>query len=56
MSIESADFTISITMSAEIAVFRDHETSVAQILNLADDMLYKAKKDGRNRMCLYALQ
>jgi diguanylate cyclase (GGDEF)-like protein len=46
--------TVGITMSFGLAVFRG-ETEVAPIglLEHADSALYRAKADGRNRLCVY---
>lgn len=48
-----ADFKITITLSAGIAVFPEHGNSADQLLGLADEMLYKSKRDGRNRISVY---
>ncbi len=44
-----------ITLSAGIAVFPGHGDSPAQLLARADEMLYKSKQNGRNRVSVYAL-
>lgn len=44
-----------ITLSAGIAVFAGHDESPAQLLARADEMLYKAKQTGRNRVCTDAV-
>jgi diguanylate cyclase (GGDEF)-like protein/PAS domain S-box-containing protein len=56
MSIVFADFEISITLSAGIAVFPDHGESPSQLLARADEMLYKSKQEGRNRITVCTLE
>lgn len=43
-------FDISVTMSAGIATFPKHCQSANQLFSRADEMLYKSKQDGRNRI------
>lgn len=50
------DFSIRITFSAGIAVFPEHGEQSEQLLARADEMLYKSKQDGRNRISVYTLQ
>lgn len=52
--IHFADFKISITLSAGIAVFPEHGDSPGTLLNRADEMLYKSKLKGRNRISVCA--
>lgn len=56
MSIVAGEFKIGITLSAGIAVFPDHAEDPAQLLSRADEMLYKSKREGRNRISIYALK
>lgn len=44
------DFKIRVTMSAGIAVFPEHGETPDVLLNRADEMLYKSKREGRNRI------
>lgn len=55
MVIAFADFKISITLSAGIAVFPAHGESPGELLTRADEMLYKSKLEGRNRINVCAL-
>ena len=43
-----------ITVSIGVAAFPQHGTSAAQIVGLADEALYRAKADGRNRVVIAA--
>lgn len=56
MSIVFADFKISITLSAGIAVFPEHAEGAEQLLSRADEMLYKSKREGRNRISVFAIE
>ena len=47
------DFTIRVTLSAGIAVFPDHGSSPDELLARADEMLYKSKREGRNRTSVF---
>jgi diguanylate cyclase (GGDEF)-like protein len=47
-------FSIGVTFSAGIAVFPLHGESPEQLMNRADEMLYRSKEDGRNRISVYA--
>lgn len=49
------DFKISVTLSAGIAVFPDHGNSPDPLIACADEMLYKSKREGRNRISVCAL-
>lgn len=40
-----------VTMSAGIAAFSDQATTPTQVIELADQALYRAKESGRNRTC-----
>ena len=48
--IRTDDAIITMTVSIGLAPMEDHKT-FARILKLADDALYKAKKNGRNQVC-----
>lgn len=48
------DLKIRVTLSAGIAVFPDHGDSPGQLLGCADEMLYKSKREGRNRVTVGA--
>lgn len=54
ISVIYGDFKISITLSAGIAIFPDHGDSASLLLGRADEMLYKSKQEGRNRIMVYA--
>jgi len=45
--------THSITISIGVAAFPDDATDPIQLVELADSALYRAKRDGRNRICAY---
>jgi diguanylate cyclase (GGDEF)-like protein len=42
------------TFSAGIAVFPDHGKSIEEIISKADTAMYKAKREGKNRILLYS--
>jgi len=48
--IQQGTRTIPVTISVGVAVMRGKEDSAAAILKRADQALYKAKRDGRNRV------
>jgi two-component system cell cycle response regulator len=45
--------THRITISIGVAAFPDDATDPIQLVELADSALYRAKRDGRNRICAY---
>jgi diguanylate cyclase (GGDEF)-like protein/PAS domain S-box-containing protein len=49
------DFKINVTLSAGIAVFPEHGENASLVLTRADEMLYKSKRDGRNRITVCAV-
>lgn len=49
-SIESGGETIEITSSAGVATLMDAEESPSELLRRADDALYRAKEEGRDRV------
>lgn len=53
MRVISGDFKISVTLSAGIAIFPHHGRTADVLLNRADEMLYKSKQEGRNRITAY---
>jgi len=48
-----AALTHRITISIGVAAFPDDATDPIQLVELADSALYRAKRDGRNRICAY---
>lgn len=55
MTLVCGDFKINITLSAGIAVFPNHGKAADLLLARADEMLYKSKQNGRNRISVYFL-
>jgi len=51
-SLES-NATHRITISIGVAAFPDDATDPIELVELADSALYRAKRDGRNRICAY---
>lgn len=51
--ISAYDENIRLTISIGIAVFPDDATELNHIIDRADQMLYKAKESGRNRVVVY---
>ena len=47
------EFTIHITLSAGIAMFPDHGINPVEVFRHADEMLYKSKREGRNRISVF---
>jgi diguanylate cyclase (GGDEF)-like protein len=45
--------TMSITISVGVASFPDHGATALEIVQKADQSLYRAKLSGRNRTCIY---
>ena len=45
--------TLRITISIGVAAFPDDATDPIELVELADSALYRAKKNGRNRICAY---
>jgi diguanylate cyclase len=56
MTIACADVEIHITLSAGIAVFPGHGSEPGYVIARADEMLYQAKREGRNRVCVDVVQ
>ena len=62
--IETADFTVirqgrpaekhHITISIGIASFPSDSDDVIELVEMADSALYRAKREGRNRICVYS--
>lgn len=42
-----------VTISIGIAVFPDHGKDVTMVLKASDEALYRAKQEGRDRVCIY---
>ena len=51
--IRHGDLSFSITLSAGIAGFPDHGADVDTLLSRADEALYRAKDEGRNRVACF---
>jgi diguanylate cyclase (GGDEF)-like protein len=49
-SIQHGAFSVQITLSAGISAFPDHGADIDTLLHLADEALYRAKANGRNRV------
>ena len=47
------DWQISFTASIGLARFDPQDTSATELIGRADEALYRAKRDGRDRVCLY---
>ncbi|HKP45109.1 MAG TPA: GGDEF domain-containing protein [Pyrinomonadaceae bacterium] len=47
------DATHRITISIGVSAFPDDATDPIELVELADSALYRAKRDGRNRICAY---
>jgi diguanylate cyclase (GGDEF)-like protein len=45
--------TLRVTMSIGVAAFPDDATDAIELMELADSALYRAKREGRNRICAY---
>jgi diguanylate cyclase (GGDEF)-like protein len=46
----------SITVSMGLALFPEHGSTIAEALRCADQALYCAKRDGRDQICVWAVQ
>lgn len=53
--VQAGDAQIRVTLSAGIAMFPDHGNDPALLLARADEMLYRSKQEGRNRVTLYGM-
>jgi two-component system cell cycle response regulator len=49
-AIQQGTRTVQVTISIGVAAMRGKEDSAAAIVKRADQALYKAKRDGRNRV------
>ncbi len=47
------DENVKITVSIGVSIFPDQAKDVKDLIDCADQALYKAKQKGRNRVCLY---
>jgi diguanylate cyclase (GGDEF)-like protein len=52
----NVDQTLRITISVGIACFPENATDPIELVELADTALYRAKRNGRNRVCAYQLR
>ena len=51
-NIEDKSYNISITLSFGVASFPRDAKNVVELFRVADSALFRAKKDGKNRICL----
>ena len=56
LSVPADDESVSVTVSVGVALFRTHGQDLLELLTSADLALYRAKKSGRDRICLPATQ
>ncbi|MRV70179.1 diguanylate cyclase [Duganella sp. FT92W] len=49
------DLTLNLSTSIGIALFPDHANDVNQLIHMADQALYEAKRSGKNRHCVAQL-
>lgn len=54
MPVDHAGVKISITLSAGVAVFPEHGDTPGLLVTRADEMLYRSKQEGRNRVSVFA--
>jgi diguanylate cyclase (GGDEF)-like protein len=54
LSVPAADDTVAVTVSVGVALFRTHGQDLIELLASADLALYRAKRSGRDRICLPA--
>jgi diguanylate cyclase (GGDEF)-like protein len=40
-----------VTISSGVASFQENTASFEELIKMADDAMYRAKEDGRNRVC-----
>ncbi len=43
-----------VSLSVGLALFPDHGTTIAEVLRAADQALYSAKREGRDRVCVWS--
>jgi diguanylate cyclase (GGDEF)-like protein len=43
-----------VSISVGLALFPDHGTTIAEVLRAADQALYSAKREGRDRVCVWS--
>lgn len=56
LSVPAADETVAVTVSVGVALFRTHGQDLIELLASADLALYRAKRSGRDRICLPAVR
>ncbi len=57
MSVEYGGQLLSaITISIGVAVYPDHGPSMIEVMRAADQALYRAKREGRDRVCVWTVQ
>ncbi|MDD0853499.1 GGDEF domain-containing protein [Halobacteriovorax sp. GB3] len=52
MSLENGEKTFRLSVSVGVATFPDNANSKNEIIKIADQMMYAAKKSGRSRVCV----
>jgi len=46
----------AISISMGLAIFPDHGTTISEVLQAADQALYRAKREGRDRVSVWATE
>lgn len=52
MEISVGDKTIKVTVSVGVAITKGNKMPLKKLINYADNELYKAKRDGKNKVCI----
>ena len=50
---EQINETFSITVSIGVSLFNGPDSTIEELMKQADQAMYRAKKEGRNRVVLY---
>jgi diguanylate cyclase (GGDEF)-like protein len=56
LTVPAADDTVAVTVSVGVALLRTHGQDLIELLASADLALYRAKRSGRDRICLPAIR